>query len=103
MEEVEAMTSLRQTFTETWIVKSDKSFAEQARLKRWKDLLRAFPQLSEMRVLDLGGTTSFWRRAPVKPRHVTVINLVRNEQLPWLHPIAGDALKAPELVAGSTF
>jgi hypothetical protein len=98
------MTAWRQAFAEKWLVESDQSLAEQARLKRWDHLLSVFPQFSEMRILDLGGTTSFWKRAPLQPRHVTVINLkARNEPLSWLRPIGGDALRAPDLVAGSIF
>src|SRR5690242_9976893 len=33
-----------------------------------------FPGIAEMDVLDLGGETRIWRTAPVRPRHVTVLN-----------------------------
>lgn len=38
-------------------------------------LLQHFPDLVEMSVVDLGGTVAFWQRAPVRPAHVTIINL----------------------------
>ena len=69
---------------------------------RWNYDEYSKEELRDMRVLDLGGTTSFWKRAPIRPLHVTVINLARNEQLPWLRPIEGDALKAPDLVAADS-
>lgn len=44
-------------------------------------LLTAFPDLRDMRVLDLGGTATAWRPSPdrpyscpVRPAHVTVVN-----------------------------
>ena len=85
-------------------VASDNSLAERLRLRRWKHLLLEYPNLEQMRVLDLGGTTVFWTRAPVRPKFVTVINLKEPGQaLSWLRPIAGDAINAPDLIAGDTF
>jgi hypothetical protein len=74
------------------------------RLRRWERLTREFPDFERMRVLDLGGTTVFWTRAPVRPKSVTVINLKEpGEGLPWVSPVAGDACDAHELVAGEEF
>lgn len=57
-----------------------------------------------MRVLDLGGTALFWARAPIRPRHVTVINLKDpGVALQWLRPILGDACEAEYLVGGDEF
>ncbi len=44
----------------------------QARVERF---LQTFPDLERMTVLDLGGTASFWGSVPVRPAHVTVVNL----------------------------
>ena len=50
-------------------------------------------------MLDLGGTTIFWVRSPIRPKSVTVINLnAPGEGLPWVRPIEGDACDARELV-----
>jgi hypothetical protein len=84
-------------------VNSETSLAERFRRRRWDQIMSEFPDLSEMSVLDLGGTTQFWTRAPIRPKLVTVINLDENLPLPWLQPIKGDALKAPELVGAQTF
>jgi hypothetical protein len=51
------------------------SVAGQARLRRWDQLLRHFPDLADMRVLDLGGTPNAWQLAPVRPAQVTLVNL----------------------------
>lgn len=54
---------------------SASSLAARFRTARWALLLRRFPELEDMRVLDLGGTIGAWRAAPVRPNHVTLINL----------------------------
>ena len=53
-------------------VATDTSLAERMRLRRWELIRKHLPELSEMKVLDLGGTMHWWLRAPVRPRHVTV-------------------------------
>jgi hypothetical protein len=52
-----------------------KSLSARARAKRWEELLRRFPGFASMRILDLGGTPAFWRTTPVRPEHVTVVNV----------------------------
>lgn len=60
--------------------------------------------METMRVLDLGGTSLFWSRAPVRPRHVTVINLNEpGDPLPWLRTLRGDACEAKDLVGQEEF
>ncbi|MFG2022756.1 SAM-dependent methyltransferase [Streptomyces sp. NPDC048825] len=51
------------------------SLAHSARAKRWDELLRGFPDLAEMHILDLGGTPAAWSAAPVRPAHVVTVNL----------------------------
>jgi hypothetical protein len=88
----------------SWLVGTDRSVAERLRLRRWDRLKAEFPQLDQMRVLDLGGKTVFWERAPVRPRSVTVINLTEpGDRLDWLNPIQGDACDAPDLVGSQEF
>ncbi|MBS1692092.1 MAG: class I SAM-dependent methyltransferase [Actinobacteria bacterium] len=93
------MTNLRSR-----LVGTDGSLAERLRLRRWQRLAGEFPELARMHVLDLGGTTVWWTRAPIRPKSVTVINLLEpGDGLDWLTPIQGDACDAPELVAGRRF
>jgi hypothetical protein len=95
---------VKKTNPRNWLVGTDGSVAERLRLRRWNRLNREFPELNQMRVLDLGGTTIWWRRAPVQPRSVTVINLYEpGESMEWLHPIRGDACEAPKLVRDEQF
>jgi hypothetical protein len=85
-------------------VGADDSLAERARLRRWTQLTQEFPDFEEMRVLDLGGTTLFWLRAPVRPKSVTVVNLgAPGDGLSWVRAIDGDACDAPELVGDEEF
>jgi len=54
---------------------SGASVATNARRKRFAEMLARFPELPDMRVLDLGGTLSYWHNVPLRPRHVTLVNL----------------------------
>lgn len=51
------------------------TLASNARSRRWSECLRRFPDLAEMRVIDLGGYARNWEVAPARPKHLTVVNL----------------------------
>lgn len=87
------------------LVNKETSIAARMRLRRWEFVRAHFPELSEMKVLDLGGTMSWWQRAPVLPQHVTVVNLEVDDdaQAPWLTTVVGDACRADSLLAGQSF
>jgi hypothetical protein len=92
------------TGVRSWFVGSDRSLAERSRRRRWSRLTEEFPDFEELRVLDLGGTTLFWVRAPVRPKSVTVVNLnAPGDGLPWVKPILGDACEADKLVGDEEF
>jgi hypothetical protein len=82
-------------------VDSPTSVGARARLRRWAMFRDAFPGIEGMRVLDLGGTVDTWRRSPIRPAHVTVLNLYEpndsNED--WISPLAGDACHAADVLA----
>jgi hypothetical protein len=83
---------------------SDGSLSARRRAVRFAELLRTFPGLERLRVLDLGGTPDFWRAAPVRPRHVTTMNL-DDKYAPeeeWCDHVVADAceLASLELCAG---
>ena len=85
-------------------VTNDKSIAERMRLRRWDVIRSHLPELAQMKVLDLGGTLHWWQRAPVRPSHVTIINLeTSGADAPWLTELTGDACRADELIAGQDF
>ncbi|MFF3859679.1 class I SAM-dependent methyltransferase [Streptomyces sp. NPDC002209] len=51
------------------------SLGERMRIARWERFRRCFPGIENMRVVDLGGTAEMWLRAPVRAKHVHLINL----------------------------
>jgi hypothetical protein len=59
--------------------KSGRSLSARFRSTRGLELVRRFPDIKDMTVLDLGGTQSWWAESLVKPRHVTVVNLDANQ------------------------
>ena len=93
---------LRRTF-----VDAPDSLGERARVRRWNTFGRAFPSVDSMSLLDLGGTVEYWRRAPIRPRHVHVVNLDPSESseiLPdWIHFHLGDVCDLPSDVTRRTY
>src|SRR4051794_40512445 len=72
------------------------SVSAKARAKRWHEFLRRFPNLSEMRVLDLGGTPQYWRMSGTRPKSVTTVNLEQHEaDEQWIEHVVGDACAFP--------
>ena len=86
------------------LVHDRSSISERMRRRRWSLILEHVPELASLCVLDLGGTGGWWATAPVRPRHVTAVNLYDAQ---FVHPsvtmIEGDALQADRLVGGQTF
>jgi hypothetical protein len=84
-----------------------RSLSERARAKRREELLRRFPELPEMRVLDLGGTTWFWTTGPVRPKSLLVVNLdedcLGHDQHPWISTARADACNLPSEVLEMPF
>jgi hypothetical protein len=73
------------------------------RARRWELVRECFGDLSTLRVIDLGGTVEAWRRAPLDPAHVTVLNLFEpgESDEPTLLPVTGDACRAREALAAA--
>ena len=76
-----------------------RSIGRRLRSARGLLLLEAFPDLPRYRVLDLGGTGSFWRTVPERPAHVTLLNVlptaVDASDSSWLRSVVGDACDPP--------
>lgn len=73
---------------------SPSSFASKARAKRWDEMLARFPELPEMKVVDLGGNVEYWKLAPVRPAHLTIVDPVvshLSDPEPWMTVKKGDA------------
>lgn len=80
------------------------SLSARARARRFGMLLDRFPELAQMRVLDLGGEPHTWRAAPVRPREVVLLNLgwqtgrqeaELGDDGAWMSVVAGDACAPP--------
>ena len=85
------------------VVDSPTSLGAKARKRRWDVFTSLFPDIEQMRVVDLGGTVESWRRAPVQPREVVVVNLLEpgDADTTWLVPVLGDACDARGVLAAS--
>ncbi|MBW0014543.1 class I SAM-dependent methyltransferase [Mycobacterium sp.] len=85
-------------------VNSRRSLSGRARARRWQHLIEVFPSVSEMRVLDLGGTPESWRLAPVRPRSVTTVNVLPlATACEGIIAVQGDACDLPPVVARDHF
>ena len=82
------------------LVDSPTSLGGKARKRRWELLRATFPNLENMRVLDLGGTVQAWERAPLSPDLVTVLNLTEPGEPTGPHVVAvtGDACRAVDIL-----
>jgi hypothetical protein len=69
------------------------SLTHRFRQNRLEEFKRRFPELADMRVLDLGGTTVSWRIFGLRPESVTVVNLDHDKgpYEPWMEVVQGDA------------
>lgn len=78
------------------LVDSPTSLGARKRAERWALVMELFPDLEDMRVVDLGGTVEAWLRAPVRPAEVTVVNLFEpgESDESWLRPVTGNACSA---------
>lgn len=69
------------------------SFTHRFRQQRNEEFKRRFPDLADMRVLDLGGTAVSWRVLGLRPSSVTIVNLARDQgpYEPWMNVVQADA------------
>jgi hypothetical protein len=84
--------------------RSPGSVSARARARRWHLFAATFPQVRDMRVLDLGGTTVSWANAPVQPREVVVVNIrPQQSHLDWITALVADACALPGTVTSQHF
>jgi hypothetical protein len=91
------------TRTRGLLVDSPTSLGARKRAARWALFRSLFPDLETMRIVDLGGTVESWRRAPVRPGHVTVLNLLEpgSSTDDRVVPVTGDACAARAALAAA--
>jgi hypothetical protein len=72
------------------------SMSAKARDRRWGVFAEAFPEVGEMTVLDIGGDVRAWRLAPVRPKHLVLLNIFEQEvEEDWITALVGDACEPP--------
>jgi hypothetical protein len=73
------------------------SLGDRRRTRRANWLVEQFPDLAQMSIIDLGGRVSSWENAPVRPKHVHIVNLEREAgEIPsWAEVDHGDACQLP--------
>jgi hypothetical protein len=73
------------------------SLGERRREERLRWLADTFPDLPQMSVVDLGGRVVTWKRAPVRPKRVLVVNLEppKTDVPEWVDFELGDACALP--------
>ena len=73
------------------LVDSPASLGATLRLRRWERFTTLFPDIADMKILDVGGTAESWLRAPVRPAHVVVLNLTEERSGGELVPVFEEA------------
>jgi hypothetical protein len=74
------------------------SLGGRRRAARWEWLVRTFPDLDEMTVLDLGGSADTWTTSAIHPAHVHVINIepLAGNDHDWVEIDYADACALPQ-------
>jgi hypothetical protein len=93
-----------QSVRERAVVGAD-SWGGRKRARRWELLLKTFPDLDQMSVVDLGGDPSTWQQSSIHPKHVHVVNIEPfSADLPsWMETDLGDACALPEQIASRRY
>lgn len=86
-------------------VDAQGSVGERRRFKRWEWFARTFTYIDSMSVIDLGGTAEAWRRAPVRPASLHIINLEPEAaEIPaWIRVDRADACDLPGHIASTKY
>lgn len=88
------------TITKRFVGAYDQgSVSAGARHRRWQWLAREFPEIGEMKVLDVGGDARSWIIGGVQPAHVTLMNLGEPEAPEsWMTSLSADACDPPDSI-----
>jgi hypothetical protein len=87
------------------IVDRNDSWGGRRRARRWEWLVREFPDLDQMSVIDLGGDAGTWTQSPLHPKHVHVVNIDTppTEVPAWITVDTGDACALPTEIASRRY
>ena len=87
------------------LVDGQGSIGERQRHRRWEWFAKTFTGIEAMSVIDLGGTAEAWRRAPVRPASLHIINLEEEaSEIPaWIQVDTGDACNLPAHISSRNY
>ena len=87
------------------VVDRDDSWGGRRRARRWDWLVREFPDLERMSVLDLGGDAGTWMQSRLHPASVHVVNIdTPPAEVPaWITVDTGDACALPAAIASRRY
>jgi hypothetical protein len=88
------------------LVDAQGSVGERRRSSRWEWFAKTFSDIDSMTVIDLGGTAEAWRRSPVHPASVYIINLEVEQvaDLPaWMRVDRADACNLPTHISNGNY
>ena len=84
--------------------REQRSIGTTLRKKRWAEFERRFADIGRMHVIDLGGTVVHWETSPVRPKSVTVVNLLPlASTTDWITVVQGDACDPPSEIRAMEF
>jgi hypothetical protein len=82
---------------------SARSMSGRMRARRWEVFRERFPDVGDMRVLDLGGDVRNWTDAGVQPGRLVLLNLYPQAAPDGMEALVGDACDPPEEVREQEF
>jgi hypothetical protein len=87
------------------LVEAQGSVGERWRSGRWERFAETFTDIDSMSVIDLGGTAEAWRRAPVRPASLHIVNLAPEAaDVPaWIRVDQADACNLPTHISSGRY
>jgi hypothetical protein len=87
------------------LVEAQGSIGDRRRTRRWERFARTFTDIDSMSVIDLGGTVEAWRRAPVRPASLHIVNLTpKDVEAPgWILLDQADACNLPTHISSGRY
>jgi hypothetical protein len=87
------------------LVDAQGSMGQRRRSRRWEWFAGTFTDIESMSVIDLGGTAEAWRRAPVRPAALHVVNLepVAADVPGWIRIDQADACNLPAYISDGRY
>jgi hypothetical protein len=87
------------------LVDAQGSIGGRWRSRRWEWFAKTFTDIESMSVMDLGGTAEAWRRAPVRPASLHIVNLeLETAEAPdWVRIDTADACNLPAHISSGRY